>query len=43
MKLYGVRIFVDDYAAARAFYAERLGLAVVWDMAEMGAFGVDAG
>lgn len=26
MRLYGVRIFVDDFAKARAFYGETLGL-----------------
>lgn len=42
MKLYGVRIFVDDYAKARAFYAETLGLPVQWEMAEhdVAGFGV---
>ncbi len=43
MKLYGVRIFVDDLAAARAFYVEVLGLPVVWEMAEQGALGVSVG
>ncbi len=43
MKLYGVRIWVDDYASAKAFYAETLGLQVVWDMPDHGVFGVDAG
>ncbi len=40
MKLYGLRIFVDDYAAARRFYVETLGLTLAWEMAEHGAMGV---
>ena len=43
MKLYGVRIWVQDYDAARCFYAETLGLPLAWDMPEAGAFGVDVG
>ena len=43
MKLYGVRIFVDDYQAARDFYVDTLGLPVAWEMAEHGALAVDAG
>ena len=43
MKLYGVRIFVDDFAAARTFYVETLGLPIAWDMAEHGAMGLDVG
>ena len=43
MRIYGVRIFVDDYPAARAFYAETLGLDVAWEMAEHGAIGFAAG
>jgi catechol 2,3-dioxygenase-like lactoylglutathione lyase family enzyme len=43
MKLFGVRIFVDDYAQARAFYAETLGLPVAWEMPDLEAFGVEAG
>lgn len=43
MKLYGIRIFVDDYATARAFYVDTLGLEVSWDMAEHGTFGVNVG
>jgi len=39
MKLHGVRIFVDDLAAARTFYLETLGLPLNWDMPELGAFG----
>lgn len=30
MKLYGVRIWVDDLAAARRFYGETLGLTEKW-------------
>lgn len=40
MKLYGLRIFVDDYQAARHFYLETLGLTLAWEMAEHGALGV---
>ncbi len=42
MKLYALRIFVDDLAAARAFYRDVLGLSVVWDHEET-AFGLDVG
>lgn len=43
MKLYGVRIFVDDFQAARAFYTETLGLHINWDSPEHGAMGVSVG
>jgi catechol 2,3-dioxygenase-like lactoylglutathione lyase family enzyme len=43
MQLYGVRVFVDDYEAARRFYAETLGLEVSWEMAEDGVAGFDIG
>ena len=43
MKLYGVRIFVDDFAAARAFYVDTLSLPVNWEMAEHGAIGFGVG
>ena len=43
MQLYGVRIFVDDYDAARRFYADTLGLEVRWEMAEQGVAGFAAG
>ncbi|WP_068313361.1 VOC family protein [Polycladidibacter hongkongensis] len=39
MKLYGLRIFVDDYDAAKEFYIETLGLPLTWEMEELGAFG----
>lgn len=39
MRLYGVRIFVDDLIAARRFYVEQLGLCVNWEMGELDAFG----
>ena len=42
MKLYALRIFVDDLAAARSFYRDTLGLPIQWDH-ETSAFGVDAG
>ena len=41
MRLYGIRVFVDDIAAARTFYEDTLGLRVTWDRGN--AFGVDAG
>lgn len=43
MRLYGVRVFVDDFAAARRFYAETLGLEIDWEMAEAGAAGFKVG
>lgn len=43
MRLYGVRIFVDDFAAARQFYAETLGLEIAWEMAEHGVAGFKVG
>jgi catechol 2,3-dioxygenase-like lactoylglutathione lyase family enzyme len=43
MRLYAVRIFVDDYDKARAFYADTLGLPISWEMAEHGAIGLTAG
>ncbi|WP_416897314.1 MAG: VOC family protein [Minwuia sp.] len=43
MKLYGVRIFVDNFAAAQAFYGETLGLKANWSMPEIGAAGFDVG
>ncbi|MEQ8968043.1 MAG: VOC family protein [Azospirillaceae bacterium] len=43
MRLYGVRLFVDDIAAARTFYGGTLGLPVAWDMAEMDAVGYAVG
>ncbi len=42
MKLYALRIFVDDLAPARHFYRDILGLPIQWDH-ETSAFGVDAG
>lgn len=43
MKLYGVRVFVDDLGEARRFYVETLGLAETWSADAMGAFGVSVG
>jgi catechol 2,3-dioxygenase-like lactoylglutathione lyase family enzyme len=40
MKVYGIQILVDDFAKARAFYVDILGLEIAWEMAEFGAFGV---
>ncbi|MBP7648339.1 MAG: VOC family protein [Phenylobacterium sp.] len=41
MKIYGLRIWVDDMTAAKRFYGETLGLKAKWDM-EM-AVGYDLG
>lgn len=41
MKIYGMRIWVDDIAAAKRFYGETLGLTAKWIM-EMAA-GYDLG
>jgi catechol 2,3-dioxygenase-like lactoylglutathione lyase family enzyme len=43
LRLYAVRLFVDDLAAARAFYVDVLGLPIVWEAGEIGALGLDAG
>lgn len=43
MRLYGIRIFVQDFNAARRFYRETLGLAENWAMPEMKAVGFNAG
>ncbi len=43
MKLYGVRIFVDDFEAAKAFYTGTLGLRANWTMDAMKAMGLDVG
>lgn len=42
MRLYGIRIFVDDLAAARHFYERDLGLAVKWTHEKV-AVGYDLG
>ncbi len=39
MKLYGVRLFVDELEVAKRFYLETLGLPLAWDLPEAGAFG----
>jgi catechol 2,3-dioxygenase-like lactoylglutathione lyase family enzyme len=41
-RLYGVRVFVDDLAAARRFYGEILGLPAAWEYGSM-AVGYDLG
>ncbi len=41
MRLAAVRVFVEDLAEARRFYAEVLGLPFAWEAA--GAVGFDAG
>jgi len=43
MELYGVRVFVDDLAAARAFYGGLLGLSPAWDGAEAVGYAVGPG
>lgn len=43
MRVYGVRIFVDDLVAAHRFYAETLELPVAWEMVDQGVAGFDAG
>jgi len=43
MRLYGVRIFVDDFAKAFTFYGETLGLECSWNMSEFGAAGFKVG
>jgi catechol 2,3-dioxygenase-like lactoylglutathione lyase family enzyme len=42
MRLHGQRVFVDDLGAARAFYADVLGLPIAWDY-EGAAVGFDLG
>ncbi|MES2342218.1 MAG: VOC family protein [Pseudomonadota bacterium] len=41
MKIYGVRVWVDDMAAAKRFYGETLGLKAKWEMGV--AIGYDLG
>jgi catechol 2,3-dioxygenase-like lactoylglutathione lyase family enzyme len=43
MRLYGVRVWVNDMAAARAFYGGTLGLAALWDWGGDAAVGYDVG
>jgi len=43
MRLYGIRLFVDDLDAARTFYGTTLGLPLAWEAGEMGAVGYRAG
>lgn len=43
MRLYGVRVFVDDFPTACAFYGETLGLKEKWSMPDMNAAGFDLG
>ena len=43
MRLYGIRIFVEDFNTARRFYREMLGLPENWAMPEMKAVGFYAG
>jgi len=42
MRLYGIRVFVDDLEAARHFYERDLGLAVKWTHEKV-AVGYDLG
>lgn len=43
MRLYGVRIFVDDFDSCRAFYRETLALPENWAMPEVKAAGFAVG
>lgn len=43
MRLYGIRLFVDDFAKAKAFYTDVLGLEIAWDMSEHAAMGLNVG
>ncbi len=43
MKLFGVRIFVNNLSEAKSFCQDVLELEIAWDMEEMGAFGLDVG
>ncbi|MBB4286751.1 VOC family protein [Roseospira goensis] len=43
MRLYGIRLFVDDLDAARRFYGATLGLPLAWDAPDEGAVGFAAG
>ncbi len=43
MRLYGVRIFVDDFERARAFYGDILALAENWAMPDAKAAGFAVG
>lgn len=42
MKLYAVRVFVSDLAAAKRFYANDIGLPVVWESDDSLGFDVGA-
>ncbi len=42
MKLYAVRVFVGDLAAAKRFYADDIGLPVIWEGDESLGFDVGA-
>lgn len=42
MKLYAVRVFVSDLAAAKRFYANDIGLPVIWESDESLGFDVGA-
>ncbi|MEM6665736.1 MAG: VOC family protein [Pseudomonadota bacterium] len=43
MRLYGIRVFVDDFAPARRFYGHTLGLEERWAMPEVGVAGYALG
>lgn len=43
MRVFGLRVFVDDLDVATGFYRDVLGLPVKWDMSEHGAVGFDLG
>ena len=42
MKLYAIRVFVSDLASARRFYANQLGLPVIWETVESLGFDIGA-
>ena len=43
MKLYGIRIFVDDLAVAKSFYGDTLSLPINWEMQDLKAIGFNVG
>ena len=43
MKLYGIRIFVDDIDIAKSFYGDTLNLPINWEMQDLKAIGFNVG
>jgi len=43
MKLYGVRVFVDDIDKAKSFYGRTLNLPINWEMDDLKAVGFNIG